>query len=47
MGAQYIHGANHNSLTPNKVGAKHMISSGMRGNTDGGVGTGNLNLAGG
>jgi hypothetical protein len=44
MGAQYIHGQNHNSLTPNKVGGKHMIS-GMRGNTDGGVGTGNLNLA--
>jgi hypothetical protein len=43
MGAQYIHGANHNSLTPNKANGRPMIP-GMRGNTDGGVGTGNLNL---
>jgi hypothetical protein len=43
MGAQYIHGANHNSLTPSKVGGKHVIN-GIRGNTDGGIGTGNLNL---
>jgi len=43
MGAQYIHGSNHNSLTPSKVGGKQVIN-GMRGNTDGGIGTGNLNL---
>jgi hypothetical protein len=41
VGAQYIHGSS--SLTPSKVGGKHIIN-GVRGNTDGGIGTGNLNL---
>jgi len=43
MGAQYIHGSNHNSITPSKNGGK-MIQGGIRGNTDGGVGSGNLGL---
>lgn len=43
MGAQYIHGTS-NSLTPSKVGGGKHVLSGIRGNTDGGIGQGNLNL---